>query len=227
MKFLLKIIFILLFYSGCTVINPFRKSPYKTFISNSSNKPYDAIIVPGIPYNASSWNRIMKDRILWSKFLIDKGYANNIIFSGGAVHSPYVESKIMAMYAEALGVPKSKIFIEDKAEHSTENIYYSYYVAKKNGFNNIALASDPYQINNLSGYIKKYKFCIKLLPILYDTVYVMKVNEPVIDPASAKADSSFKPLNKRESFFKRLRGTMGGNINYTAEDKERKKQKCN
>jgi hypothetical protein len=218
------IIFLLL--NSCTVINPIRKSPYKTFVANTINKPYDAIVVPGVPYNAPKWNKIMRDRILWSKFLIEKGYANNIIFSGAAVHSPYVESKIMALYAEALGIPKAKIFTEEQAEHSTENIYYSYYVAKKNGFNNVALASDPYQINNLSGYIKKHKFCINLLPILYDTITIMKTKEPLIDPVSAAAGQSFKPLRKRESFFKRLHGTMGGRIKYTEEDKERKKTKC-
>lgn len=227
MRSLLKTCLILFLFNGCTVINPIRKSPYKTFISNTAYKPYDAIIVPGIPYTSPKWNRIMRDRIVWSKFLIEKGYAKNVIFSGGAVHSPYVESKIMALYAEALGIPKDKIFIEDKAEHSTENVYYSFYVAKKNGFNKVALASDPYQINNLSNYIKKYKYCIKLLPILYDTVSVIKIKEPAIDPTQAAADPSFKPLKQRESLFKRLKGTMGGSINYTEEDKERKKHKCN
>ena len=91
----------------------------------------------------------MRYRVLWSKFLIDKGYANNVIYSGSAVYSPFVESKIMALYGKELGIPEQNIFTEEKAEHSTENLFYSYEIAKQMGFIKIALATDPFQINNL------------------------------------------------------------------------------
>ncbi|MDO9186199.1 MAG: YdcF family protein [Bacteroidia bacterium] len=223
MKYTLTICFLLIFFNCCTVINPIRKSPFTTFHANIHNLPFDAIIVPGVPYNGKKWGDIMRYRILWSKFLFEKGYTKNIIFSGAAVHSPYIESKIMAIYSEALGIPKTNIYTEEKAEHSTENIYYSYYLAKKNGFNNIALATDPYQTNNLRKYMIKYNFDIKILPIQYDSVVIMKISEPVIDFSSAMANESYKSLENRESFFKRLRGTMGKNIPYTEEDKQRKK----
>jgi len=177
-----------------------------------------------VPYNDTKWSEVMRYRILWSKFLFEKGYTKNIIFSGAAVHSPYVESKIMALYCEALGIPKTNIYTEEKAEHSTENVYYSYYLAKKNGFTNIALATDPYQTNNLRRYIDKNNFDIKILPIQFDSVVIMKIKEPTIDASSAMAVESYKALKKRESFFKRLRGTMGKNIHYTDEDKQRKKK---
>ena len=54
------------------------------------------------------------------------GMAKNVMFSGSAVYTPYYESKIMALYAEAIGIPKERIYIETEAEHSTENIFYSY-----------------------------------------------------------------------------------------------------
>lgn len=222
MKFAL--IFCILFFtfSNCTVINPIRKSPYKTFQANITNQPFDVIIVPGIPYNSKKWSSIMHYRMLWAKFLFDKGYTKNIIFSGGAVYTPYIESKIMALYGEALNIPKKSIYTEEKAEHSTENVYYSYYLAKKLGFNNIALATDPYQTNNLNKYIIKNNFDIKILPIQYDTVLLMNIQEPLIDPTTALTDKSFQSIKDRESFFKRLRGTMGKNINYTEEDKKRR-----
>ncbi len=224
MKYLITICIIIVVFNCCTVLNPIRKSPYTTFQANIHNLPFDAIIVPGVPYNAANWSEVMRYRILWSKFLFEKGYTKNIIFSGAAVHSPYVESKIMALYSEALGIPKTNIFTEEKAEHSTENVYYSYYLAKKNGFNNIALATDPYQTNNLRRYMIKYNFDIKTLPIQFDSVVIMKIKEPMIDPSSAMAEESYKALKKRESFFKRLRGTMGKNIPYTDEDRQRQKK---
>lgn len=216
-------VFLIVYLTNCTVLNPVRKSPYNTYQANITNKPFDAIIVPGVPFNGK-WSDVMRLRIMWSKFLFERGYAKNIIFSGGAVHSPYVESKIMALYSEALGIPKANIFTEEKAEHSTENVYYSYYIAKQQGFKNIALATDPYQTNNLKSYIKKYKLEMKVLPILFDTVWVMDKTEPKINPSSAKVDTiSFKALKKREGFFKRIQGTMGKHIEYTEEDKKRMK----
>ncbi len=203
----------LLFLTSCYVFNPIRKSPYNTFTSNCANKPYDVIIVPGAPYNGKNWNKIMRDRILWSKFLFEKGYTKNIMYSGGAVYTPYVESKIMALYAEALGIPRANIFTEEKAEHTTENLYYSYRLAQEKGFKKIALATDPYQTNNLAGYLKKKKFEVSMLPILYDTVSIIKELEPKILSASALVDTTtFLSIKKRESFLKRMRGTMGKNI---------------
>lgn len=222
------LIFILLILNNCTVLNPIRKSPYNLYMTNIKDRPFDAIIVPGVPYNAKKWSDVMRLRILWSKFLFEKGYTKNIIYSGGAVHSQYIESRIMGLYAEAFGIPKANIFTEEKAEHSTENVYYSYYLAKAQGFKNIALATDPYQTSNLYSYIKKQKLEIKLLPLLLDTVLIMDRTEPKINPESARmSDTAFNSLKKREGFFKRLRGTMGKNIEYTEEDKIRRETKSN
>lgn len=205
--------FLLLLFSTCGILFPVRKSPYKTFKENSIYKPFDVIIVPGCPYNGKNWNKIMKNRIYWAKFLYDKGYTKNIIFSGGAVYTPYVESKIMALYAISLGIPQQNIFLEEKAEHTTENVYYSYNIAKEKGFKNIALATDPYQVNNIVKFLNKYKLEIKLLPMQYDTMEIMNRLEPKIIAASALVDTSiFISLKDRESFFKRLRGTKGENI---------------
>src|SRR4051812_801624 len=100
----------------------FRRSAKRLYSRAEKKKPYDAIIVPGVPYESSlgKWSDIMKMRVHWSYHLYKEGIAKNIIYTGGAVYTPYVESKIMSMYGEALGVPKENIFIESKAEHSTE-----------------------------------------------------------------------------------------------------------
>jgi uncharacterized SAM-binding protein YcdF (DUF218 family) len=215
MKFAKFFFILLLFLIGCTIINPVRKSPYKTFTGNCVKKPFDLIIVPGVPYSNHKLNQVMRSRIQWAKFLLEKKYANNVMFSGGAVHTPFIESRIMALYAQKMGIPITNIFTEEKAEHSTENVYYSYNLAKEMGFKKIALATDPFQTNNLKTFIKKNKLEITLLPILYDTVYIMDKTEPKIDPTWAKVDSAtFIPLKKREGLIKRLRGTAGKHINY-------------
>lgn len=218
----LSLIFIVLLFN-CTVIQPIRMSPNSVYVENIEAQPFDAIIVPGVPYYGVSWSSVMRTRVYWSKFLFDKGYAKNIIYTGGAVYSPYVESEIMSLFAQELGIPKENIYIEDKAEHSAENVYYSFHMARELGFTNIALASDPYQTNNLRRYIEKNNLPYKFLPVLYDTIVTFDLVEPTINAKLALIDtSSFVSIRERESFFKRLRGTFGKNIEYSKEDIERK-----
>mgnify|MGYP003952045897 CR=1 FL=1 len=208
--FLIALLFLTL---GCTVINPIRSSPYRTFKSNIRGMPFDVIIVPGVPYHGETWSKTMRYRVLWSKFLIDKGYANNVIYSGSAVYSPFVESKIMALYGKELGIPEQNIFTEEKAEHSTENLFYSYEIAKQMGFIKIALATDPFQINNLRQYISKNNYDLTLLPLVVDSVIIMDQTEPNIINTSALVDTAtFVSIKDRESILKRLGGTMGRNL---------------
>ena len=208
--FLIALLFLAI---GCTVINPIRRSPYRTFTYNMKGMPFDVIIVPGVPYYGETWSRTMRYRVLWSKFLIENGYANNIIYSGSAVYSPFVESKIMALYGKELGIPEQNIFTEEKAEHSTENVFYSYEIAKKMGFINIALATDPFQINNLRQYISKNNYDLTLLPLVVDSVIIMDQTEPNIINTSALVDTAtFVSIKDRESILKRLGGTMGRNL---------------
>lgn len=181
------------------------------------NKPYDVIIVPGIPYNGKNWDTIMKDRIIWSVYLLNKGIAKNIIFSGGSVYTPYVEAKVMALYAEALGVCKENIFIETNAQHSTENIYYSYQMAKKLGFKKIALASDPIQSSLLMRFTRDlFKSPITHIPFVIDSLMTIDSVFPSIDMESAKVDN-FKSIRVTQSKWKRFKGTCGKNITYEKE----------
>lgn len=196
----------------------------KTVEKNIEFAPYDAIIVPGVPFHGENWSQTMKNRVYWSKYLFDRGYAKNIIYSGSAVYSEYKESSIMALYAEELGIPKEHIFKDERAEHSTENVYYSYQVAKKNGFKNLALATDPFQAKSLKRFIKKFEFPIKLMPIIFDSIDYQKIPHPKINPKSAKVDD-FVSIKERETFLKRLKGTFGQNIQWQEEDLKTKHQR--
>lgn len=205
---------LLIVVSSCGLFSP---SAQKTTTKSLASAPFDAVIVPGVPFNDSTWSETMEARVKWSNYLYQSGFTKNVIYSGSAVYSEYTEAKIMALYAIELGIPKENIYIDDRAEHSTENVYYSYQIAKKEKLDKIALATDPFQTNSLRSFIKKFDFPIALIPILYDTLLKYDYPTPLIDPVTAK-EENFVSIVERESFGKRLKGTMGQNIQWQEED---------
>jgi uncharacterized SAM-binding protein YcdF (DUF218 family) len=202
--------------TGCVF---FRPSPSKLLARAKKAQPYDVIIVPGVPFEGKTWSRTMKGRVIWSNHLIKQGIAKNVIYSGGAVYTPYVEAKIMALYGEALGIPKENIFVETQAQHSTENIYYSYQMAKALGFTKIAVASDPFQSALLMGFTKRrFKLPIAHIPFVIDTLATMDdLADPVILADSAYV-SNFKSIVETQSKWKRFKGTMGRQIAFEKEE---------
>jgi uncharacterized SAM-binding protein YcdF (DUF218 family) len=195
---------------------------YKRFVAH---QPYDAIIVPGVPFENGTWSDVMKMRVHWAIHLYKKGMAKNIIFSGSAVYSPYVESKIMALYALELGVPKENIYTEEQAEHSSENLYYSYKIAKNNGMDKVALATDPFQGSFLRGFASKIMLDdLGFLPIVFDTLSRVDQSTPEIDPSSAFIHD-FVAITEREDIGTRFMGTMGKFIKFEEGDDPKTKQK--
>jgi uncharacterized SAM-binding protein YcdF (DUF218 family) len=117
------------------------------------DESYDAIIVPGYPFRPNGkMNPMYKIRLYWAYHLYKNGKVKNIIVSGRAVHTPYVESKGYALYLIELGIDPDHIIIEDRAEHSIENVFYSMEIAKAYGFKCVAIVSD-----------KAHSFMIKYL----------------------------------------------------------------
>jgi len=202
------IIFLNLSLNGCVYL-PY--SPKKLFKKAVANKPFDVIIVPGVPYENSLWGKAMKARIYWSKYLFDNGITKNIIYSGAAVYTPYTEGKIMQLYAVAIGIPEQNIFIETQAEHSLENIYYSYQLAQKSGFKNVAFATDPFQMALIKPYLKKIKLPITFIPVVFDTLRTMPMIEPEINLNEAYVHN-FTHISKRKSLKERLAASKGKNI---------------
>lgn len=189
----------------------FSKKTAGSLYEEASEETFDMIVVPGVPFENGKWSRVMKGRVYWAKYLYDKGITKNIMFSGSAVYSPYYEGEIMALYAEKLGVPKKNIFTETMAEHSTENIFYSYKKSIRLGFTKVALASDPFQTKLLRRFIKKkLNGKVKLIPFVIDTLKLIEpfMTDPEIDYAKAFAPN-FVSIVKRESRWKRFKGTMG------------------
>ncbi len=209
----------LLFFSILTLSSCafFRPSPNKLFKRALKNQPYDVIIVPGVPFDGKEWTVAMRGRVIWASYLIKQGIAKNVIFSGSAVYTPYVEAQIMALYAQQLGVPKEKIILEEKAQHSTENIYNSYWLAKEMGFTKIAVATDMFQSNLLMGFTKRrFKMPIAHIPFVVDTLKKIHNVHPLIDPSSAHVEK-FKSIEETQSKRYRFRGTRGKNIEFRKE----------
>lgn len=195
---------------ACSLLVFSCTSPLKSYNKAIKKAPYDVIIVPGIPYQDQNWaSNIMKDRVLWSFYLYSKGITRNVIYSGNSVYSPYVEGKIMAMHAIARGIPLEHVFSETKAEHSTENLVYSYRMAKKMGFEKIAVATDPFQSTTLKTYAWDRSMPVVFIPIVYDSLNTLNVNSSLyIDPSAAFV-GDFIPLPQRENILKRVLGTLG------------------
>jgi uncharacterized SAM-binding protein YcdF (DUF218 family) len=211
--------FLLIFFllAACSYSSKTQKKLYRAI----EHEEFDAIIVPGVPFEDGKWDRTMKGRVYWSKWLYDNGIARNIIYSGGAVYSPYYEAKIMSLYAEALGIPPEHIFTDTLAEHTTENVYYSWKLANKLGFRRLALASDPSQTKMMKSFIrKKLNGSIPVIPFVVDTLKKIEPDmiDPVIDYDQAHKEN-FVSIVEKQGLWKRRRGTLGKNIDTTVYDK--------
>lgn len=180
--------------------------------AKEKNEPiYDAIIVPGYPYTPDGkMNMIYKMRLHWAVELYETGRAKNIIVSGGAVHTPYVEAKIYALYLEEMGVDPSVIYIEDRAEHSLENVFYGMELAKELGFENVAVATDLFQSGMLHILGKRHDVKMNYLPAKLGFIISKKWKsfKGEIDHMQAFVED-FVPLKDREDKKTRMEGTRG------------------
>jgi len=203
-------LFIFSFLFSCVI---YTGPPEKYIAKAIKKKPYDLIIVPGFPYDSAQgkWDDIVKRRIYWSYYLYKNGYTRNVIYSGGAVYTPYVEGEFMAMYAKAIGIDSTHIYSENRAEHSTENLYYSYFFAKKLGYKHIAVATDHGQSKLLRAYCSIKNLKMDFIPIIYDTLAIMNMPDVYIDLEETKI-TPFISILERDSKWKRMIGTLGFNI---------------
>ena len=196
-----------LILTQCSFSNYARKSYAKA----KKEKPYDVIIVPGVPYDKAATTSVMTLRLYWAKHLYDSGFTKNIIFSGGSVYTHFVEGIAMKIMADSLGIPSNHTFYETTAEHSTENVYFSWKMAKEKGFNKIALATDPYQAALLRRFIKRYTPGVKSVPIVFSLLDIDDRSLPKIDTTAAYVEN-FVSITEREGFWERFQGTMGKGV---------------
>ncbi|MES2762861.1 MAG: YdcF family protein [Bacteroidota bacterium] len=199
----------LAFFCSCFFLGP---SPRKRLQIAESVKPIDIAIVPGLPLYHGKWDTLLKSRMLWSAYLYKKGIVSNVLYSGNAVYTPWIEGPSMALLANQLGVPNEHIVIDTIAEHSTENLFYGYVMAKALGYKNIAIATDPFQCAMLHKYAKKhFKETIYFIPIVYDSIRPQMSIELEID-TTITVKKNFIPIEQRLDYKDRFKGTAGKSI---------------
>lgn len=208
-----------LFLTGCT----FSQYSKKSYRHAQAEKPFDVIIVPGLPYDKEKTSSVMKMRLFWAKHLYDSGLTRNIIFSGSAVYTPFIEAVAMKTMADSLGIPAEHTFAETKAEHSTENVYYSWKMAQRLGFKKIGLATDPFQSAMLRSFIKRFCPGVKAVPLVSGKLNLDTLSLPAIDTTAAHV-VNFVSIREREGFWKRFRGTMGKRVKDERKAEARRKE---
>jgi len=181
-------------------------------VSDADYQPYDAIIVPGFPFNdeEGKMNAFQRMRLFWALHLYETGETNYIIVSGSAVHSPYVEAEIFAIFLAELGVNPKHIIIENRAEHSTENVFYSLELAKKLDLKRVVVATDPMQSKMIAYLMRNIDVEIDYLPT--DLKMIFTKYQPKFDHAidgSPAYVNNFVPLKERENRKLRMQGTRG------------------
>ncbi len=192
-KLPIALLFILVLLSSFGLKERVIKSNRKSF----AHVPYDVVIVPGYPYDTAPKFPLLAARMNWVKELYEKGITKNIIFSGGAIHTPYVEAKVMKIIADTLGIPSNHIFLEEHAPHSFQNITYSNKLAKKLGFKKVAVATDPFQFSYMSLMIGAAPG-VRILTFSPDSSEAKKYFQPLpyYDPRDAFVND-FVPLENR------------------------------
>lgn len=144
--------------------------------------PFDVIIVPGYPYKAARHPELFNIRMHWAKNLFERGLTKNIIFSGAAVQTTFIEGKLMKQFADSLGIPSQNTFEETEARHSNQNLVKGKRLAKKLGFKKIAVATDPYQFSYMTKLVDIFTPGMSLLTFPTDSMGVYYLPLPEIKP---------------------------------------------
>lgn len=183
-----------LFFSSCGLLDYVSSTTYSRSVKQG---PFDAIIVPGVPFDSIKTNRIFRARMFWAKKLYDQGIARNIIFSGAAVNTPYKEGLAMKIIADSLGIPTNHTFMEVRAEHSTQNVEYGLLLADSLGFKNVAIATDPFQAVYFRHHLKRQGLNIPVLPFEPEGMITLNKPLPPVNCQDAYVQN-FIPLKERE-----------------------------
>lgn len=127
-------------YPGGLPPNPYAPQPPA---ESCIRRRHDAIIVLGCPNQATGAPAVcQKRRVELAVALSQAGYGDRFIPSGAAVHNSYVEAETLRSLLIAKGVPAAQIYLENQANHTDENIYYSSQIMAAHGWRSALVVSD-------------------------------------------------------------------------------------
>jgi uncharacterized SAM-binding protein YcdF (DUF218 family) len=114
---------------------------------NTDRTHFDAIIVLGDPADDNgNPTPIEQARVSEGVREYERGAAEHMIFTGGAVHNQYVEAEVMARTAEAEGVPAGAVVVEPRARNTIENACYAVRLMKARGWDSAEVVSSGSQL---------------------------------------------------------------------------------
>jgi uncharacterized SAM-binding protein YcdF (DUF218 family) len=115
--------------------------------SNTDQTHFDAIVVLGDPadkYGNPTATELA--RVSEGVREYERGVAEHLIFTGGAVHNRFVEAEVMARTAEAQGIPASAIVVEPEARNTAENACYAVRLMRARGWGSAEVVSSAWHI---------------------------------------------------------------------------------
>jgi uncharacterized SAM-binding protein YcdF (DUF218 family) len=111
---------------------------------NTNLTHFDTLIVLGNPAGADGApSPEQRERTLEGVRQYKAGVASHLIFTGGAAHNRFVEADVMRDLAIAQGVPASDITVEDQAQNTIQNIYYSEQIMEAHHWKSAEIVSSP------------------------------------------------------------------------------------
>lgn len=115
--------------------------------------PYEAILILGYPTNENgTLSMRQQERCDKAITLIQKGYADTIIISGGCVKNDYAEATTMENYILSR-IPNIKILKEEKACSTFQNLQYTKALYP---FERILIVTSPAHIRRSWFFTKKF-----------------------------------------------------------------------
>lgn len=127
--------------------------------SNTELRHFDALIVlgnPALPDGTPSPEQ--RERTLEAVREYESGAATHLIFTGGAAHNRFVEADLMKTLAVAHGVPSNDITVEDQAQNTVQNIYYSNQIMDAHHWTSAEVISSPSHIPRAALILSHYSF---------------------------------------------------------------------
>ena len=118
---------------------------YRTIPNHNTDLThFDTLIVLGNPAEADGApSPEQRERTLEGVREYRAGVAPHLIFTGGAAHNRFVEADVMKDLAVAQGVPASDITVEDQAQNTIQNIYYSEQIMEAHHWKSAEVISSP------------------------------------------------------------------------------------
>lgn len=140
----------------------------------------DVAVVPGCPAeDDGALSFCQWRRVIWAHHLYETGRVDRFIVSGGAVRTPHVEAEGLLQGMVALGVPAERILTETQALHTDENLGYSWAIARDQGWDVVAVASDASHVETACKLLGKWDMECLGFPADYDLVHAVRMETPV------------------------------------------------